>query len=133
MGLLFESLQVVLTHITVHKWGSLVSVVALALGDYYIQQVTNGPMGFQGMPQWCLLSEAVVVGTSYFFPFEITASFQFGDDALNGPFGDAHLKSNFTQRYVGLSSKTDHYMGVVGEKMPMGFVIHSVKLLGIIR
>jgi len=127
MGLLFESLQVVLTHITVHKWGSLVSVVALALGDYYIQQVTNGPMGFQGMSQGGVLLETVMVGAAEFFAREVSSGFQIGDNALNGPFGNAYLERYFAQGKVGLASKTDQDMGVIGKKTPMNFATHKEK------
>ena len=77
-------------------------------------------MAFQGMPQRQFRVELIAVAPSITLTREITIGDEFGDDALRGSFGDAHLSGDIAQPHPGVMENAEQNVCVIGEKGPVG-------------
>jgi hypothetical protein len=61
------------------------------------QEVANGAVRFNGMPQRLIGPNLVVVLTANLFAFDNTASFEIGNDSLDRAFGNPDLLRDFAE------------------------------------
>lgn len=62
---------------------------------------------------------AVTVAAPLAFSLENASGLEFGDNLVNGAFGDANGGGDVAQAHVGISSQTDEDVSVIGEESPM--------------
>jgi hypothetical protein len=77
-------------------------------------------VAFQGMPQRKLWVELIAVAPSIASTREITICDEFGDDALGGALGDAHLHCDIAHPNPGVLGNAEQNVCVISEKGPVG-------------
>ena len=88
--------------------------------ENHLQQVLNGPVSLQGMPERLRPGDVIAVAPPLAFPPQDARVFEFPHDPLHGPLGDADRHRDFTEGDVRLARQADQDMGVVGQKGPAG-------------
>ena len=73
------------------------NAMLIGINFHEFQQIPNGSMCFDGMPQWLFTHDAVLVLAADFFAFDNTGFFEIGNDSLDGAFRDADLNGDMSQ------------------------------------
>ena len=77
-------------------------------------------MGLDGVAEGLLGVECVVVSAAGFGGCEDAGGGEFGDDFLDGTFGDADAGGDVAEAGVRVEGEADQDVGVVGEEGPAG-------------
>ena len=101
----------------------------MVYGSKRCEKLANVVVAFQWMPQRPFRVELITVAPSVALTREITIGDEFGDDALRGSFGDAHLSGDIAQPHPGVVENAEQNVCVIGEKGPVGhcFIIGDTR------
>jgi len=70
------------------------------------------------MPEGKFREELIVIAATVALPAEIAGGDQFGDDALGGTFGDAHLGRDIPEPHARVLCDAQQDMRVIRQKSP---------------
>lgn len=74
------------------------------------QEVANGAVRFNRVPQRLIGPNLVVILAAYLFPFDKSAGFKIGDDSLHRAFGDSDLLCDLAEHQGRIACQQHEHM-----------------------
>ena len=94
-----------------------------ASSDQNREQIANLALLDEGMTQWKLRYDLVLVAPALSLTQHIALLDQLGEDPVSGALGDPHRSGDVAQANPRIMSDADQDMSVVGQKVPAGAAV----------
>jgi hypothetical protein len=86
--------------------------------DEQVEQLADGALTVDGVPEWQVCLDPVLVATTVAVLYHVTGVYQVGDDGVGPAFSDSHSCGDVAETRSPVGGDAQQSLGVVGEEAP---------------